>query len=158
MHEKRASWMFYSHYSESDVIEIVSKNEEKPLRLQISVAQNPAALQNCKTIVVFLNSLTFNVTIETLFCLYEMLLNPSVCHYLWELVSAIRWTEESTAQQMVLTAVLGSIRRCCRTLASSQRPDEHRRSNSHSSLPSTLASAHTPPTAPRDAHRDTHQC
>lgn len=61
---------------------------------------------------------------------------------------AARWIKATVQQQMVLTAALGSIRRCCRTLASSQRPDTHRLSNSHSSLPNTLASAHTPPTAP----------
>lgn len=61
---------------------------------------------------------------------------------------AVRWIKATVQQQMVLTAALGSIRRCCRTLASSQRPDTHRLSNSHSSLPNTLASAHTPPTAP----------
>lgn len=64
----------------------------------------------------------------------------------------VRWIKASTVQQMVLTAALGSMRRCCKTLASSQRPDTHRRSSSHSSWPRTLASAHTPPTAPTNTH------
>lgn len=53
-----------------------------------------------------------------------------------------------SAWQMVLTAALGSMRRCCNTLASSQRLETHRRDSSHNSLPRTLARAHTPPTAP----------
>lgn len=52
---------------------------------------------------------------------------------------------------MLLTAALGSMRRCCSALASSKRPDTHRCSSSHTSLPRTLARAHTPPTAPEDA-------
>ena len=71
---------------------------------------------------------------------------PPVCRYL--LGAAAGWKAPGV-QQMVLTAALGSMRRCCRTLASSQRPDTHRRSSSHSSRPNTFARAHTPPTAPR---------
>lgn len=48
----------------------------------------------------------------------------------------------------LLTAVLGSMRRCCRSRASCHWPSRHRWSSWHSGAPRTLARAQTPPEAP----------
>lgn len=144
-------------------------NEPKSLRMQISMAKNPASLQNRSYnpnhlwFVCSHRGLTLPVRLfraPDQFYLSEMWLtleSVTICGSLSlrSICSVLRWIKASTVQQMVLTAALGSMRRCCRTLASSQRPDTHRRSNSHSSRPSTLASAHTPPTAPRHPDHNT---
>lgn len=55
---------------------------------------------------------------------------------------------------VMLTAVLGSMRRYWSSLASSQRPETHSCASSHTCWPRTFARAHTPPTAPTITHRN----